>query len=134
MYILRLLRRLVGWGPISFFKFGGSERYDCLNEKGPIKSIKHLVNDNWDFDNGSFVSIQNNVGITKYFDDKFVKEFDKMYSKRAFIHHYLRSGMEKGEFDEAREDIGFLQKDYLDIINGDDGDDEDDEDDDDDDY
>ena len=31
-------------------------------------------------------------------------KFDLMYSKRAFVHHYVGEGMEEGEFSEARED------------------------------
>ena len=39
-----------------------------------------------------------------------------MYSQRAFVHWFVAEGMEEEEFAEAREDLGYLEKDYYDII------------------
>lgn len=56
------------------------------------------------------------------------KKYDMMYSQRAYVHQYVSEGMEEGAFAEAREDIGFLEKDYADIVAEHGEDDEDDED------
>merc|ERR1712093_590185 len=70
------------------------------------------------------VMIANNVAVSRVFSQRLVAKFDLMYSQRAFVHWYVGEGMEEGEFSEARENLGFLEKDYMDVLSGGTGDDE----------
>lgn len=42
-------------------------------------------------------------------------KFDLMKRKRAFVHHYVGSGMEESELDEARENLAALEQDYREL-------------------
>lgn len=42
-------------------------------------------------------------------------KFDLMKRKRAFVHHYVGSGMEESELDEARENLAALEQDYKEL-------------------
>jgi len=81
------------------------------------------------FTNRTCAMIGNNVAVTRVFQDRLSKKYDMMYSQRAYVHWYVGEGMEEGEFSEAREDLGFLEKDYLDVITEQASDDNDDDDD-----
>merc|ERR1712062_751278 len=71
--------------------------------------------------------IGNNIAVNRVFSERLSKKYDMMYSQRAYVHWYVGEGMEEGEFSEAREDLGFLEKDYLDVVSEQASDDEEEE-------
>merc|ERR1712241_584896 len=82
----------VEWMPTGF-KIG-------LNEQPATK----MEGDALAYASNNSVMIGNNIAINRVFSDRLSKKYDMMYSQRAYVHWYVGEG------------LGFLEKDYLDVI------------------
>lgn len=94
--------QFVDWSPCAF-KIGVNSQKPLALESSSLAQVDR-----------SCAMISNNTAIAQVFS-RMNDKFDLLFAKRAYVHHFVSEGMEEGEFNEARENLASLERDYAEL-------------------
>ncbi|RVE49223.1 hypothetical protein evm_006115 [Chilo suppressalis] len=94
--------QFVSWSPTGF-KIGVNYQPPLTVPGGDLAALQRAV-----------VMVSNSSAISTAWE-RLCKKFSLMYSKRAFVHHYVSAGLEEGEFKNSLSNIRALINDYKEI-------------------
>lgn len=92
----------VDWSPTGF-KVGLNYQPPTVVPGGDLARVQRAV-----------TMLSNSTAIKEAWI-RILQKFNLMFSKRAFVHHFIGEGMEEGEFSESKEDLNCLILDYQEV-------------------